>query len=404
MDVPELCEKLQAFGLEAGEARLYFHLSRIGPCRASDLAEQAGVHRTDVYRMAESLARKGFIEKTLERPVRFVPQPVQEVLENLAEEEAQRVKEMRERAEQLSQAWPNQATSWGSGHQRFAVHQGRSHIQALFQRMIDHAKEEIVFVMSRRGIASLGVGATLSQLDRKARQGVSVRILTRIDAANVAELRQIATTCEVRHVDLSAYHQMLLVDHKEIALFVANGSTKGTASATDETVMWLNSQDFVLAQKMLIDRAWKHGVDHDAMSWSLSHQTVAPSIETVRGEMLVLSTVKQMLSRSQNASLLLPADAHEAWWAQGLGRVIAARRNNGAEIRIAVHGTGAADDADVVSTGPPFPIVITEDEALMGRRTPDGDTWALQASLPDVVQWIRAQVDGIVEAPLARTS
>src|SRR5687768_13772355 len=81
MDIEALVKTLQRYGLDEGEAVFYYHLCRLGPSRAAAVAESAGRKRTDAYRVLDHLVEKGFAQRTLERPARYIPHAIEEALE-----------------------------------------------------------------------------------------------------------------------------------------------------------------------------------------------------------------------------------------------------------------------------------------------------------------------------------
>jgi sugar-specific transcriptional regulator TrmB len=68
-----LAGELEKIGLTNYEARCYLGAIALGSGRAEDIAELARVPRTSAYKAMDSLAARGFMERSDDRPRRFVP-------------------------------------------------------------------------------------------------------------------------------------------------------------------------------------------------------------------------------------------------------------------------------------------------------------------------------------------
>ena len=401
MDLKALFERLGSFGLEASEARLYYHISRIGPARAAEIGEAADVNRTEVYRLADGLVQKGFLEKTLERPTRFVPVSLETVLEKRMGEYRETIDDMDKRRQNLLADWPRFQTNLGTQSQRFTVFQGSTQIRGLLDRMITGAKEEIAVAASMRGMSKMHIPTLFQGMSDRANGGVVVRLLTNIDVANVSELRDIASNCEVRHVELSGYHQMIVVDSKEIAIFVSSGRTRST-SGNEETVLWLNAPDFVLAQKALFDGVWETGVNHRERDRSLKDERLPYAIQTIRGRWVRLSKLKEILYRSKDLVLHATKRELDAWRRAGVLQIIEKRLAAGCRIRIFLEAGAKLDGGipwETMRTPLPFPMAVTkEGESLVvheedmdedGNPTEEWTVWStIPAQATYLLHWL----------------
>jgi sugar-specific transcriptional regulator TrmB len=65
--------ELEKVGLTNYEARCYLGAIALGSGRAEEIAELARVPRTSVYKALDSLAARGFMEQSEDRPRRFIP-------------------------------------------------------------------------------------------------------------------------------------------------------------------------------------------------------------------------------------------------------------------------------------------------------------------------------------------
>jgi len=100
---------LSRYGLTEVQAKVYHILTKLNGATAADVAEQMGVHRSEVYRVSRELRDKGIVEEHKVRPVRFEPRPPGEVLEALLGEQVRRVEDLKENAPRLVDWLENQA-------------------------------------------------------------------------------------------------------------------------------------------------------------------------------------------------------------------------------------------------------------------------------------------------------
>lgn len=91
----EIIEKLIECGLTYKEAKVYYTLCKLGPCKASLLAHHLQIPRPEIYIVLKKLQERRFIEVTLERPMRFIAVSFERVIDQIIEEEKEKIEEMK---------------------------------------------------------------------------------------------------------------------------------------------------------------------------------------------------------------------------------------------------------------------------------------------------------------------
>jgi sugar-specific transcriptional regulator TrmB len=335
----ELVEELTSFGLDEREARVYFHLSRLGPSTASDVAQATDVGRTEVYRVMDELESEGFVETTLERPRKFVPRPVEQVLDQVLEEQQRRLEELESTSQRLADRWPQAEHRHEARKERFSVHQGRSQIRGVLERMVETAEEEVLLLAPPRGLSRLDQMGILEALADRAAEGVDLRALSEIDEAAEA-FATIEREGSIRHVDLPGYAQLVIVDTTEIALFVSLDPLVST-EGSGETVLWLNAKDFIMAQKALFDTLWSTGLDHGERLGEIESGERAERVDVVRGRWMRYDRMKEMLYRADERVRLLAGPAERERVVEGrIGRALRKAEEEGVDVR------ALSDEAD----------------------------------------------------------
>lgn len=101
MTEEEMLDLLSRYGISAVQARLYHILIKLAGAPASDVAEEMGVHRSEVYRVARELRDIGLVEEHAVRPVVFEPKPPDEILDKLLEERTRELQSLKQNAPSL---------------------------------------------------------------------------------------------------------------------------------------------------------------------------------------------------------------------------------------------------------------------------------------------------------------
>jgi sugar-specific transcriptional regulator TrmB len=400
----DLVEQLTSFGLDEREARVYFHLSRLGPSTASDVAQATDVGRTEVYRVMDELESAGFVETTLERPRKFVPRPVEAVLDQVVEEEQRRLEELEETSRELADRWPTAEHQHEARKERFSVHQGRSQIRGVLERMVETAEEEVLVLAPPRGLARLDQMGILEALADRAAEDVQLRAMTEIDEASEA-VETIDREGSIRHVDLPGYAQLVIVDTTEIALFVSLDPLVST-EGSGETVLWLNAKDFIMAQKALFDTLWSTGLDHDERLEEVETGERAERVDVVRGRWMRYDRMKEMLFRADERVRLLAGPTERGRIVDGrIGQALEKARDEGVDVHAI---SDEADEAGIFepAKGPFHATVleVDEEEVLVamgtgrepGSMTFEGE-WAVWLTAEDGVEEIVAMLERRLE-------
>ena len=387
MDMQELLERMQRYGLDEGEARLYYHLSRLGPTRASSVAQAAGRKRTDAYRLLDQLVKKGFAEKSLERPARYIPRTPEEALKRALQVRREQTDALEAERTELASSWPRAIQAPQPNRQRFAVHQGRAQVNGLLQRMTAAANEQILLATSTDGLGRLDLASLRESLRARAEVGILVRVLARRGRETEFPLEGIEGV-QVRYADLPTFYQAVLVDSREVALFVSAG--KGI-SGSEETVLWLNSSDVVLAQQALFDKAWMQALSSADLDSPSPRQ-----VQILRGRWVRGARLKEMIQGAKRTIAIRAPDGEpQRWKRQGILAALTAKAAEG--ITVSLHlppDSPPVSGATVVTsqdTGQNLVAVIDGTRVLVAlgaagdpSATHDEGEWSIWSTHPDL--------------------
>jgi len=387
MEVKDLLRRVQGYGLDESEVDLYYHLCRLGPSRATTIAQAAGHKRTDVYRVLDQLVDKGFAEKSLERPARYLPRAIDDALGRALDARRRATEALDAQRGELARLWPRPLSEAEPARPRFTVHQGSAQVAGLLQRMVASAKEEILLAVSRDGLARLDMPALAAALRPRAEAGVLVRVLAK-RAQGGAILPDIPGV-RVRYGELPTFYQALLVDDREIALVVAAG--KGISGA-EETVLWLSSSDVVLAQKALFDQAWMQ-----ALSGAELDHEVPRQVQVLRGRWVRGARLRELVQDARSSVVIQAPAAEVAGWArQGILDALARCAARGVRVLLRLPAGSptvpGAQAGPQVGGHPNLVAVVDGCRTLLALGTGDprreadpGDEWCLWSTHPDLV-------------------
>lgn len=402
MDMAELLERMQRYGLDEGEARLYYHLSRLGPSRAAAVAQAAGRKRTDAYRLLDQLVKKGFVEKSLERPARYLPRAPDEAMRRALQVRREQTDTLEEERTALASAWPRVIAAPQPNRQRFAVHQGKAQVNGLLQRMVGGASEQVLLATSADGLARLDLPALRTTLRARAEAGILVRVLARRGREADFPLEGIDGV-QVRYADLPTFYQAVLVDSREVALFVSAG--KGI-SGSEETVLWLNSSDVVLAQQALFDKAWQQALSRS----ELGQGELPRQVQVLRGRWVRGARLKEMVQGAKlSIAIRAPAGEPQRWKRQGLTAILSAKAAEG--VAVSLHlppDSPTVSGATVVTSPSPgsgLVAVVDGTQVLLAlgagedpQAAMDESEWSVWSTHPDLADIVAQTWETVVRS------
>lgn len=249
----KLQEELGEYGLTDNEAKVFMHLLKLGPMKASEIGLSLGISRTEVYNILTSLQNKGIIEASLDRPARFSATGFEKALDILIEAEKRRVMTMEKSKEELMEIWKTvRVPSKVEEQEKLQLLKGIEQIYARFADMLDEAKEEVNIVALRTELVRAYNAGILQKLRNLSKDNVRIQILTHgISGTSsiTSFLKKHAEVIEVKTMSLSA-PCFVIVDNKQLLLFTKPPGVS-RAERKEATAIWTNSDALVQSLKKL---------------------------------------------------------------------------------------------------------------------------------------------------------
>lgn len=250
----EIIDLLKECGLEDKEARTYLGLLMGGIAKASEVAKRAGFSRMDAYNSLKKLQNHGLVEATMEKPMKFVPRPVEEALGLLIKEKELEIQRINDTKQTLGQYVKLSQVDSEVEH-RFRIIKERKNIQMQVETMVEAADQEVHLLVTQEALVRSKAAGLFNTMHKRQPAGLKVRILTQINEPNLRQTKLLVGDHDLRHFDIPNFN-LLVIDNKEVLLSVSLDDRRGS-SGSDDTALWMNSPDFIQAQRNFFDHLWE---------------------------------------------------------------------------------------------------------------------------------------------------
>jgi len=245
---------LSKFKLSKNEVRVYLYLARFGAHKAQSIAEALGVHRTEAYKILRRLEAQGLISRVMERPMKFVAVPFENVLDNLIEERRQRIFQMEQKKTELLKIWASLPEAENIVHKKetFQVLEGKRHISVRLNELLEKTGGKFISLVSDMNLIWLFNTPFIDDLEEMSQKGkIEMKLMTNYSPTSSYVLDQM----ELGNSDftyLKKYEMpgFFISDDNEMILLMADDQTKIFG-------MWTNYSSIVKSYKILFELLWK---------------------------------------------------------------------------------------------------------------------------------------------------
>jgi HTH-type transcriptional regulator, sugar sensing transcriptional regulator len=328
----DLVETLSRFGLAEAETKALYQLGRLNEATATELAKATGLSRAEVYRAADALEARGLMERTIDRPQRFRPRPIQEILDKLIDAEQSRIEQLSEDRDVLLKHWTPKKGPAEADEERFQVQRGRTQIEGVLTRMLERAEREVAIAAPHRTVHRLLSWGIDEALEKAAARGVVIRLITQL-TEDLMGGDGVPRAVRVRHSDIPTYAQFLIVDQKEIAVYVTADAVMGS-TGRPETLLWLNAPDFVMGQQTLFDDLWLSALTPQARREELETGHRPHEMRLVRGRAARIDETRDLVSRARQEIIISIAKSDEHRLRDRLTAALHRAADRGVKVRI----------------------------------------------------------------------
>lgn len=300
--VNDIVADLQDYGLTRNEARVLVFLTKTGPSKASEVARAVQINRTETYRTIRNLQRRGLVEATLERPVRFQSVPFDKSLQVLIDERKARLRILEQRGEILRRQFEDiRVEPVAQEVERFQVVEGRIRIEQRLQSMYTQAKKSVMTVLSPSEIVRADTSGLFDMLAHAVKTDLRVRAITAITQSNLEIIQKLCEIIEIRHLDLKAkpVPRVSIIDDNE-ALFEI--TTADEIQRSDEEVaLWISSKAFVHNLQAYFEEMWTSGTPADGRIETLRKGIPPDDLRIFKGRAEVSQKLNEMITSANES-------------------------------------------------------------------------------------------------------
>ena len=261
---------MQQFGLTAPQARVYASLVQLGTARASQIAENAGIHRVDVYRILKELSRLQMIEILLGEPNQFRALAPSIAISHLLKIRSSELVQLKSTSKDLVKVLdqvrvdPKSSLSMDKDRPRYIILQSRRRGYEETKRMFSESQQEVLRVASPNGIIRAIHLDLRNHYERMSRRGIKTRIITTINKENIREARLFTGIAEVRH-SKEAHMHMTIVDNKKVLLSASFDDGNMTLNSSNDVYLLSTDNNFASAMKIFFENLWRNSIPMEKM-------------------------------------------------------------------------------------------------------------------------------------------
>lgn len=253
---------LQKLGLSKNEIRVYIFLARSGMLKASEVSEVISLHRTETYRILRDLEKMGLVSSVFEKPLKFVATPFEKALDLLIRGKKLRLELLERKKKDLVNLWfslPQPEVEFVR-REVFQVLEGEDQINLKAEEILAKSNTQVWVFVSDRDISRFYHSGLLDTLERLAKRGLSVHLLTNdspkssffVKKLKLDDIRNL-TTCPA---DLSSF---IIVDQEQLLFLInrSNGQDTGDEERREKLAsLWTNYEAFIRALGTLFLELW----------------------------------------------------------------------------------------------------------------------------------------------------
>lgn len=297
--INDIVAELQEYGLTGNEARVLVFLAKTGPSKASEVARAVQINRTETYRTIRNLQRRGLVEATLERPVRFQSVHFDRCLQILIDERKASLRILEQRGENLRRLFENvRVEPVARELERFQVVEGRISIEQRLQGICSQARKSVLTVLSSSEVVRADTAGLFDMLAQGIKAGLRVRVITAITQLNLEVAQKLRESIDVRHLDLKAkpIPRVSIIDDNE-ALFEITTADE-TQRSSVEVALWIKSPAFVRNLQAYFEEMWTSATPAESRIEALRKGLPTDDLRIFKGREDVSKRINEMIGSS----------------------------------------------------------------------------------------------------------
>jgi sugar-specific transcriptional regulator TrmB len=305
-----IARQLLDYGLSEKEANIYLTLLRSGKARAGEIARKLQINRMIVYRVLTKLQERELVKATVEKPMKFIPVPLEKALDLLIKETESKLSLMKDRYETVTQGWDSidrepPATDVLS----FKIVQGRKHIYDLLLNMFGSADTHIRLVTTKRDLVRFQYVDLDDALKNASKRGVKVQIVIQYEDDKFDIISHYVSFASVKVVPISKATRLFIADDKEMIITFTTDDSMAL-NTKQETCLKIQSTEGKSLDTLvdIFTNFWESADELDMLN-NMSSKPLE-DVKTLKTEEAFNRTLENMVQNAQSQLIVgIPRDA-----------------------------------------------------------------------------------------------
>ena len=240
-DFKEVCKALIKFGLSKNEARVFTYLAKYGEQKAHKISKALSLHRTETYKILKRLEERGLAYRILDKPIKFAAVPIDKALENLVQEERQKIKRLEEEKRKIIEKWNSMTVPVEEEEELgefIQVLRGRNQICIKASEIIENAEDEILIVASNENLLQLFYSGVMDDLSERAKK-VRVRLVTDSSLRSTYIIKKLGLKKNSIFIDVEHMPSFILSEKRLLLFLESENGREG------KRALWTNQKDII---------------------------------------------------------------------------------------------------------------------------------------------------------------
>jgi len=262
---------LRDFGLTDSEVEVYMVVSKRGVLSGPDVAHLIRKDKAQVFRTLRNLQTKGFVEATLEVPMRFAPVAFEKVLELTIKEKKDEAARIEATKEQLIDYWQDlNRKNIDVSLEKFVVIEGKHKIYSKLEQMLKETKSHLLAILTVPSLLRTDQSGLLDVASKRfSKSKLQLRFLTSLSEQEVKPMKALMKrrtkqkanfTGRVPDLGLRPFPRLIIRDEEEL-LFFLKSKTDVSTLEQDDFCLWTNSKEIVKAFTAVFENYWQNATE-----------------------------------------------------------------------------------------------------------------------------------------------
>ncbi|MGZ4935945.1 MAG: TrmB family transcriptional regulator [Halobacteriota archaeon] len=254
-------ETLKDFGLKEKEARFYLVLLRHGPKTVGELAKELGTYREDAYRTLITLSRKGVVEESISKPIRYSATDPEKALDMITISQAHELHRMEAYKQEALEILRELGAPEGAAFETCNVIRGRSEVMRALSKLTQTATESVVVAVIADMVPFIVRWGVISDYVTVVQRSVDIRCVTEVTPHNLNTIQQmIEGGIAVHHWDHYDSLIFTVVDSKESMVNIDFDLHKHQSQDLHTCAFWCNSTNYAKRLTSIFDDVWRRSI------------------------------------------------------------------------------------------------------------------------------------------------